>query len=85
MPGPHLPIALHMKYRCVGVYLSFNFCVNCSIFEKHKIWHLTKMFHYMIIVIPLSNVSILVCVSCCVSRVLSLSHDQHGGYRQVSY
>ena len=34
---------------------------------------------------PLSVVSVLVCVSCGVSRVLSLSLDQHGGHRQVSH
>ena len=34
MQGNHLPIALHVKYQCVGVYPSFNFRVNCPALEN---------------------------------------------------
>ena len=35
----HPPRALHVKYRCVGVYPSFNFRVRCSTLEKRGFAH----------------------------------------------
>ncbi len=32
---PHPPIALHVKYRCVGVYSSFNFRVITTLPSKN--------------------------------------------------
>ncbi len=35
---PHPPLALHVKCQCVGVYHSFNICINCFALEKRKIF-----------------------------------------------
>ncbi len=35
--------ALHVKYRFVGVYPSFDFRVNCSALEKRENLHCTKI------------------------------------------
>ncbi len=37
------------KYRCVGVYPSFNFRNNCSTLEKREILHLTKISRYTVV------------------------------------
>ncbi len=56
---PHPPQALHVKYRCVGV---FNFRVYCSALEKRENLHHTKISRYTVCV-SVFFILLLLCTS----------------------